>query len=209
MFNWSLALCIFTSVCLPNPGSRTVKYPCNICKKTCTWSKKLRSVASTGCKRFHAKCLQMNTAVSRLFKEFDAYHISSSSPCNRLTNIINCILGQQSMIPPSLHLLQLKENQQPSARKFSKFSVSTFRVSKGAKIRNQYNQVQHLTQDTYGKVTNSKLDTTNESQEVNPFPAGDHKARVYAPRKNHSVVCKSTQALALILLVKLDPTFVE
>ena len=46
----------------------------------------------------------------------------------------------------------------------------------GAKIRNRYNQVPHLTQDTNGKVTNSQLDTTNESQEVSPFPAGDQKA---------------------------------
>ena len=30
------------------------------------------------------------------------------------------------------------------------------KVSKGAKIRNQYNQVPHLTQDTNGKVTNSQ-----------------------------------------------------
>ena len=30
------------------------------------------------------------------------------------------------------------------------------RVSKGAKIRNRYNQVPHLTQDTNGKVTNSQ-----------------------------------------------------
>ena len=36
-------------------------------------------------------------------------------------------------------------------------------VSKGAKIRNRYNQVPHLTEDTNGKVTNSQLDTTNES----------------------------------------------
>ena len=43
------------------------------------------------------------------------------------------------------------------------------KVSKGAKIRNQYNQVPHLTLDTNGKVTNSQLDTTNESQEVSPF----------------------------------------
>ena len=28
--------------------------------------------------------------------------------------------------------------------------------SKGAKIRNRYNQVPHLTQDTNGKVTNSQ-----------------------------------------------------
>ena len=38
---------------------------------------------------------------------------------------------------------------------------------KGAKIRNRYNQVPHLTQDTNGKVTTSQLDTTNElSQQV-------------------------------------------
>ena len=52
------------------------------------------------------------------------------------------------------------------------------KVSKGAKIRNRYNLVPHLTQDTNGKVTNSQLDTTNESQEVSPFPAGDHKAHI-------------------------------
>ena len=52
------------------------------------------------------------------------------------------------------------------------------KVSKGAKIRNRYNQEPHLTQDTNGKVTNSLLDTTNESQEVSPFPAGDHKANI-------------------------------
>ena len=52
------------------------------------------------------------------------------------------------------------------------------KVSKGANIRNRYNQVPHLTQDTNGKVTNLQLDTTNESQEVSPFPAGDHKAHI-------------------------------
>ena len=35
------------------------------------------------------------------------------------------------------------------------------KVSKGAKIRNRYNQVPYLTQDTNGKVTNSQLDTTD------------------------------------------------
>ena len=45
-----------------------------------------------------------------------------------------------------------------------------------AKIKNRYNQTPRLTQDTNGKVTTSQLDITNESQEVNPFPAGDHKA---------------------------------
>ena len=61
------------------------------------------------------------------------------------------------------------------------------KVSKGAaKIRNRYNQVPHLTQDTNGKVTNSQLDTTNESQEVRRFPAGDHKAHINRRSQRHS-----------------------
>ena len=35
-------------------------------------------------------------------------------------------------------------------------SCWTLKVSKGAKIRNQYNQVPHLTNDTDGKLTNSQ-----------------------------------------------------
>ena len=60
------------------------------------------------------------------------------------------------------------------------------KVSKGAKIRSRYNQVPHPTQDTNGKVTNSQLDTTNESQEVSPFPAGDHKAQINRRTQRHS-----------------------
>ena len=60
------------------------------------------------------------------------------------------------------------------------------KVCKGAKIRNRYNQVPHLTQDTNGIVTNSQLDTTNESQEVSPFPAGDHKAHINRRAQRHS-----------------------
>ena len=54
--------------------------------------------------------------------------------------------------------------------------LQPFKVRKRAKIRNQYNQAPHLTQDNNGKVTTSQLDMTNESQEVSPFPAGDYKA---------------------------------
>ena len=52
------------------------------------------------------------------------------------------------------------------------------KVRKRAKIKNRYNQVPHLTQDTNVNVTNSQLDITNESQEVSPFPAGDHKETI-------------------------------
>ena len=57
--------------------------------------------------------------------------------------------------------------------------------SKGAKIRNLYNHVPHPAQDTNGKVTNSQLGTTNESEEVSPFPAGDHKAHINRRPQRH------------------------
>ena len=59
------------------------------------------------------------------------------------------------------------------------------KVRKRAKIRNRYNQAPHLTQDTDGKVTTSQLDITNESQEVSPFPAGDHKALINRRARKH------------------------
>ena len=60
------------------------------------------------------------------------------------------------------------------------------KISKGAKIMNRYNQVPHPTQDTNGKVTNSQLDTTNESQEVSPFQTGDNKAHINRRGQRHS-----------------------
>ena len=67
------------------------------------------------------------------------------------------------------------------------------KVRNRAKIRNQYNQAPHLTQDTNGKVTPSQLDNTNEGQEASPFPAGDHKApTIRRAQKNHKNVTKIT-----------------
>ena len=40
--------------------------------------------------------------------------------------------------------------------------------------------------DTNGKVTNSQLDTTNENQEVSPFPAVDHKVHINRRTQRHS-----------------------
>ena len=59
-------------------------------------------------------------------------------------------------------------------------------VRNGAKIRNRHNQAPHLTQDTNGKVTNSQLDTTTESQEFSLFPAGDHNAHINRHVQRHS-----------------------
>ena len=89
-----------------------------------------------------------------------------------------------------MHLKKLKKKKHENLKSVIltdlKFSNFMLKVSKSAKIRNQYNQVPHLTRDTNGKVTNSQLDTTNESQEVSPFPAGDHKAHINRRAQRHS-----------------------
>ena len=66
------------------------------------------------------------------------------------------------------------------------FILFAMKVRKGAKIKNRYNHVPHLTQDTNRSVTNAQLDTTNESQEASPFPAGDHKAHINRRAQRHS-----------------------
>ena len=53
-------------------------------------------------------------------------------------------------------------------------------------IRNRYNQVPHLSQDTDGKVTNSQSDITDESQKISPFPAGDHQATINRRTRKHN-----------------------
>ena len=64
--------------------------------------------------------------------------------------------------------------------------LMVMKVSKDAKIRNRYNQVAHLAQYTNWKVTNSQLITTNESQAVSLFPAGDHKSHINRCAQRHS-----------------------
>ena len=49
--------------------------------------------------------------------------------------------------------------------------------SKEETIRNPYNQMPHLTQDTiWESDINTRKHHIQESQEVSPCPAGDHKA---------------------------------
>ena len=50
------------------------------------------------------------------------------------------------------------------------------KVRKAAKVRNRYNQVPHLTQDTVWESDKTQLNMTNKSKEVSPFSVGDYKA---------------------------------
>ena len=69
----------------------------------------------------------------------------------------------------------------PRGNNFSMIFPSVFKVSKGAKIRNRYNQVPHLTQDTNGKVRHHKREPRGS-----PFPAGDHKSHINRRAQRHS-----------------------
>ena len=62
----------------------------------------------------------------------------------------------------------------------------TIIVTQGAKIRNRYIQVPHLTKNINRKVTNLQLNTTKDSQEVSPFPEGDHKAQINRSAQRHN-----------------------
>ena len=54
--------------------------------------------------------------------------------------------------------------------------ATAIKERKRAKIRNRYNQVPHLTQDTvWESDKNTRKHHIQDSQEVSPFPAGDHK----------------------------------
>ena len=65
-------------------------------------------------------------------------------------------------------------------------SLKKYKVTKGAKIMNRYNQVPHLTEDTNGKVAKSQVDIRNESQEVSPYPAGYHKGQLNRRTQRHN-----------------------
>ena len=79
-------------------------------------------------------------------------------------------------------LLQLKVFEQERGKGYWNFN----KVRNRANIRNRYNQAPHLTQETNAKVITSQLDITNESQEVSPFQAGDHKTSIDRRARKHN-----------------------
>ena len=89
-----------------------------------------------------------------------------------------------TILDPMVHIVVLHIQSIMLSEFKKKLELQT--VSKGAKIGNRYNQVPYLTQNTNGKVTNLQLDTTNESLEVSPFPAGDHKAHINRRSQRHN-----------------------
>ena len=65
------------------------------------------------------------------------------------------------------------------------------KVRKNANIRNPYNQIPHLSQDTIWKSDKNTINhPIQESQEVSSFPAGDHKAT----RNRQEIMTRNTNS---------------
>ena len=64
--------------------------------------------------------------------------------------------------------------------------IFIFKVSKGAKIRNSIQSSTTPDPGYQGESDKLIVDTTNESQEVSPFQAGDHKAHINRHAQRHS-----------------------
>ena len=63
--------------------------------------------------------------------------------------------GLHCLLPPKNHKAWNDKDGRDFYERMYAYAMST-KVSKGAKIRNRYNQVPNLTQDTNSKVTNSE-----------------------------------------------------
>ena len=77
----------------------------------------------------------------------------------------------QNTPPPFQIQIQIQIYLFTQVSKLTTWGAGTYiNVSKGAKIRNRYNQVPHLTQDTNGKVPNSQQ-TPQREPRGQPFPS--------------------------------------
>ena len=113
--------------------------------------------------------------------------ITKSMYYTRCYKLMQCVFAEISVSHVlSFFLMYTMHNKFSDCFVWFSPSTSYLKVRKGTKIRNWYNQVPHLTQDTNGKVTDSQLDTTNQSQEVSPIPAGNHNAHINRRAQRHS-----------------------
>ena len=88
------------------------------------------------------------------------------------------ILMRASKLNDDPNLYHLEKRILQKKRAYAKLESSrlALKVRKKAKIRNRYNQVTHLTQDTiWESDKHTRKHHIQESQEVSPFPTGGHK----------------------------------
>ena len=92
-------------------------------------------------------------------------HKLQTNPCNTRKSHTTIVRHQEDKLSKatnSLSFAKLEGTQSNEPQNIEQVQTPTMgvtsnnKVSKVAKIRNRYNQVPHLTQDTNGKVTNSQ-----------------------------------------------------
>ena len=82
------------------------------------------------------------------------------------------------------------------------------KVSKVAKIRNRYNQVPHLTQDTNGKVTNSQK-TPQTRAKRSALSQQVTTKHIYCLKVFSRCICSRVSLVSLLLYIAAPPTFYQ
>ena len=106
-------------------------------------------------------CTNCASLVVDLFLFFNEKDFMMSPSDDKQTDIIDAFIITSRYLDDILNIKNVYFDNMvskiyPSERQLNKANTSDTKVSKVAKIRNRYNQVPHLTQDTNGKVTNSQ-----------------------------------------------------
>ena len=91
---------------------------------------------------------------------------------NRFSSISNIQYNKNFLIMHAFHSSRYLQSKWMLV--FS--HASMVKVRKVAKVRNRYNQVPHLTQDTTWESDKNTIKYHKQEPRGQPFPAGDHKA---------------------------------
>ena len=121
--------------------------------------------------RLHKECLGMSTTESsRLGKSDDTWNGPSCQKPNKILR--RYILSQKTTLISVLN----RSTYQPNLLWLIVLPMFLCKVRKMTKVMKRSNQAPHPTQDTTRESNKNTINITNKSQEVSPFPAGDHKA---------------------------------
>ena len=88
------------------------------------------------------------------------------------TTLRRYILSQKTNLIPVIN----RSTYQPILLWLIVLPMFLSKVRKMTKVMKRSNQAPHPTQDTTRESNKNTINITNKSQEVSPFPAGDHKA---------------------------------
>ena len=120
--------------------------------------------------RLHKECLGMSTTESyRLGKVMIlgmVHHVRNQTTLRRY------ILSQKTTLISVLN----RSTYRPILLWLIVLPMFLCKVRKMTKVMKRSNKAPHPTEDTTRESNKNTINITNKSQEVNPFPAGDHKA---------------------------------